>query len=129
MRKEAKNYLLTACVLFAVTTFCSGVIQLAVQGKEFDSNTHILLRAAICFLGAGFLFLFKVIKLKNRVLQEIVHYVVSLVLILSFIYCLGFFVEVGENPPYPRFALNYTGVYLAVALVTYFTQKRKGGDR
>lgn len=28
MRKEAKNYLLTACVLFAVTTFCSSVIQL-----------------------------------------------------------------------------------------------------
>lgn len=123
--KEAKKYFLLVCVLFAAATFCSSVIQLGVQGKEFDSNTHILARAAICLLGAGFFYLFRVIKLKNHLLEELVHYVVSLALILLSVHCLGFFIEIGEKPPYPRFTLNYTGVYIVVAIVVYLKERKK----
>lgn len=120
-----RKYFLIVCVLFATTTFCSSIIQLIIQGNDFDSNTHILLRAALCFLGTSFLYLFKVIKINNKLIQEIVHYLVSLFLILLFMFCLGFFVEVNEAPPFPIFALNYTGVYIVVSVVIYFERKRK----
>ena len=124
MLKAMKNYFLIVCVLFAITTFCSSILQL-ISGNDVDSNTHILLRAAICFLGTSFIYLFKVIKLNNKIIQEIVHYLVSLFLILLFMFCLSFFVEIGEAPPYPIFALNYTGVYVVVSVVIYFDRKRK----
>lgn len=125
MFRTIRKYLLIVCVLFAITTLCSSIIQLVIQKKAFDSNTHILLRASICFLGASFLFIFKCIKLKNKVLQEVVHHVISLLLILLFIFCLSFFVEIGEAPPYPIFALNYTGVYIVVTFVLYFSKRKK----
>lgn len=125
MFRTIRKYLLIVCVLFAITTLCSSIIQLVIQKKAFDSNTHILLRASICFLGASFLFIFKCIKLKNKVLQEVVHHVISLLLIMLFIFCLSFFVEIGEAPPYPIFALNYTGVYIVVTFVLYFSKRKK----
>lgn len=129
MFKEAQKYFLLVCVLFAVTTFCSSIIQLAIQEKGYDSNTHILLRGSICILGVGFICLFRTIKLKNKLLQECVHYIVSLLLIILFIFCLSFFVEIGENPPYPIFALNYTGVYAVIFAVLYFNEKKKRKDK
>ena len=128
MLNSIRKYFLVVCVFFAITTFCSSILQLAVQGKDFDSNTHILLRAALCFLGAGFLYLFKYIKLKNPVLQEAIHYIASLIIILLFMYCLDFFMELGEKSPYPIFALNYTGVYIVAAAVIHFSRKKKKGS-
>ncbi|MDO4274147.1 MAG: hypothetical protein Q4D16_10785 [Eubacteriales bacterium] len=129
MFKEAQKYFLLVCVLFAVTTFCSSIFQLTIQEKGYDSNTHILLRGAICILGVGFICLFRTIKLRNKLLQECVHYIVSLFLIILFIFCLSFFVEIGENPPYPIFALNYTGVYAVITAVSYFNEKKKRKDK
>lgn len=129
MSKYIRKYFLTACVLLAITTICSSIIQLVVQRKDFDSNTHILLRSLICFIVPGLLYLYKVIKLKNKVLQEMIHYMSSLALILLLIFCFSFFVEVGENPPYPVFALNFTGVYILAAGAIYFNQKKKSIER
>lgn len=129
MFKEAQKYFLLVCVLFAVTTFCSSIIQLVIQDKRYDSNTHILLRGAICILGVGFICLFRTVRLQNKLLQECVHYIVSLLLILLFIFCLSFFVEIGEKPPYPIFALNYTTVYAIIAVGLYFNEKKKCKDK
>lgn len=129
MFKEAQKYFLLVCVLFTVTTFCSSIIQLAIQEKGYDSNTHILLRGFICILGVCFICLFRTIKSKNKLLQECVHYIVSLLLIILFIFCLSFFVEIGEKPPYPIFALNYTGVYAVISAVLYFNEKKKRKDK
>lgn len=120
-----KKYFLMVCVFFSITTFISSVIQLAVQEKEFDSNVHILLRCFLCFLGAGFMVLFKYIKLKNRVLQEVVHYTLSLSILLLMVYCLSFFVELGGEHPYLDLALNYTGVYAFIVLGLYLKERRK----
>lgn len=129
MLSAIRKYVLLVCVFFAITTFCSSMIQLIIQGRDFDSNTHILLRAAICFLGVGFLYLFKIIKLNNKSIEAIVHYVVLLLLILLFIFCLSFFVEIGEKPPYPIFALNYTGVYIIVVVASYLSTKKKKANK
>ena len=111
-----------------ITTFCSSVIQLTIQDKAMDSNVHILLRLAICFLGVSFIYLFNVIKLKNIIIQELVSYIISLIIILLFVYCLDFFVEIGEKPPYPVFAINYTGVYIVITVFMYFNKKKKLKD-
>ncbi len=128
MKEKIMKYFIWVCVLFAITTFCSSVIQLTIQDKAMDSNVHILLRLAICFLGVSFIYLFKVIKLKNKIIQELVSYIISLIIILLFVYCLDFFVEIGEKPPYPVFAMNYTGVYIVITVFMYFNKKKKLKD-
>lgn len=125
MLEKVKKYFICVCVLFAITTFCSSVIQLVVQNKSLDSNAHILLRLAICFLGVCFIYLFKVIKCENKFIQEIVCYIISLIIILFFIYCIDFLVGVGEKAPYPIFALNYTGVYIAITIFLSFNKRKK----
>jgi len=113
-----------ASSLFCITTIISSIIQILVQRKEFDSNTHILLRGCLCFLSVGFIELLKFVKIRNKLLQEIVHYILSLSIVLLFIYCLSFFIKVSGKHPYLVFALNYTAVYLVIAVCIYIKEKR-----
>ena len=122
---KIKSYIILACVLFCITTIFSSLIQLWLQGKYFDSNIHILLRACLCFLSMGLIVLLKFVKLNNKALQELVHYILSLSIVLSFIFCLSFFFEVTGEHPYLVFALNYTAVYLVITVCIYFKEKKK----
>lgn len=107
--------------LIATMTVLSSTIQLA-QGIKYDTNAHILLRAAICVIAVGFYTVFKSIKIKHIFLKAFVQYVLSMGLIFLLIYVLGFFLELSQTA-YRDIFLNYTIPYIIIAGIIIFKKK------
>ncbi len=111
------------CILFTITTVISSIRQLT-QGIEYDTNSHILLRMAICIIAIIFIAIFKKIRIRNIYLRALVQYILSTGCIFLLIYFLGFFTELSKTA-YSDVFLNYTIPFIIIATVIIFKSKRK----
>ncbi|ABW19531.1 DUF6608 family protein [Alkaliphilus oremlandii] len=111
------------CILFTITTVISSIRQLT-QGIEYDTNSHILLRMAICIIAIIFIVIFKKIRIRNIYLRALVQYILSTGCIFLLIYFLGFFTELSKTA-YRDVFLNYTIPFIIIATVIIFKSKRK----
>ena len=111
------------CILFTITTVISSIRQLT-QGIEYDTNSHILLRMAICIIAIIFIVIFKRIRIRNIYLRALVQYILSTGCIFLLIYFLGFFTELSKTA-YRDVFLNYTIPFIIIATVIIFKSKRK----
>ncbi|MDK2564278.1 hypothetical protein QOZ84_12015 [Romboutsia sedimentorum] len=113
------------CLLFTVTTIISSLIQLTLFKQVNDTNSHILNRAIVVAIGTSSIYLLLSIKLKNKILEILIPYVISLSIVLLYVFFTGFFEELHPNA-YRDITLNYSAVFIIVAfIVKFITRKSK----
>lgn len=113
------------CLLFTVTTIISSLIQLTLFKQVNDTNSHILNRAIVVAIGTSSIYLLASIKLKNKILEILIPYVISLSIVLLYVFFTGFFEELHPNA-YRDITLNYSAVFIIVAfIVKFITRKSK----
>jgi hypothetical protein len=113
------------CLLFTVTTIISSLIQLTLFNQVNDANSHILNRAIVVAIGTSSIYLLASIKLKNKILEILIPYVISLSIVLLYVFFTGFFEELHPNA-YRDITLNYSAVFIIVAfIVKFITRKSK----
>lgn len=113
------------CLLFTVTTIISSLIQLTLFKQVNDTNSHILNRAIVVAIGTSSIYLLLSIKLKNKILEILIPYIISLSIVLLYVFFTGFFEELHPNA-YRDITLNYSAVFIIVAfIVKFITRKSK----
>lgn len=112
---ELKRGFVLFSVIFAVTTLISSALQLF-RGQPTDTNFHILNRAAIVLIAVMTILLFTRIRLKNRFLSYLVPYVISLAVVMAYVWLTGF-VEPLHPDAYRDVFLNFTAVAIVVIVV------------
>lgn len=128
MKKIFYQSCLLFCVVYTVTTIISSILQLTIQGREFDSNSHLLNRAIIVFIGICTLQIIQYAKFKCKALNIIVPYCVSMGLVFLYVFVASFFEELHPNA-YRDIFLNYTISFIIVTviitIIEYFKKYKK----
>lgn len=123
MIKKVKFFSIMLCLFFSILTVLSSTLQL-IQGRESDTNIHILMRFAICVIAVLFWATFSAIRLKNVILTVIVQYISSMVLIFAGLYISGFFIELADSA-YRDIFLNYSIPFVIITAIVIIYSKRK----
>ncbi len=119
------SFVNTYCLLFTVTTIISSLIQITLLKQVYDTNSHILNRSIVVAIGTSSIYLLLSIKLKNKILEVLTPYAISLSLVLLYVFCTGFFEELHPNA-YRDIILNYSAVFIIVTfIVKFMTRKSK----
>lgn len=122
-----KNAAILFCVVFAVLTLISSIIQLC-MGQPTDTNIHVLDRAALCLIGVVTITLVTKIKMKSKVLPFIISYAIAIVIVLAYTWISGFYMEQNPNA-YRDIFLNFTVAYIlvisALIIIRYIKSKKK----
>lgn len=84
------SFVNTYCLLFTVTTIISSLIQIILLKQVYDTNSHILNRSIVVAIGTSSIYLLLSIKLKNKILEVLTPYAISLSLVLLYVFCTGF---------------------------------------
>lgn len=111
------------CLLFTVTTIISSLIQLTLFNQVNDTNSHILNRAVVVVIGTSSIYLLLSIKLKNKILEILIPYIISLSIVLLYVFFTGFFEELHPNA-YRDITLNYSAIFIIVAFIVKFITRR-----
>ena len=123
MKKSIKFYGTMLCLIFTVMTVFSSILQL-IQGRETDTNLHILMRFVISVIAVLFWATFSSIKSKNVFLTTFIQYALSMSLIFALLYISGFFVELADSA-YRDIFLNYSIPFLIISTIYHKLKKRK----
>lgn len=126
-REKLTSIISYICILFTITTVISSTIQL-VQGIEYDTNSHILLRMAICVIAVVFILIFMKLRIRNIYLRALVQYILSMGCIFLLIYFLGLFIELAKTA-YKDIFLNYTIPFVIIAAIIILKNNRKTGKQ
>lgn len=121
--EKATNNISYICILFTIFTVISSTMQL-IQGIKYDTNSHILLRIAICVIAVLFINIFMKIRMRNIYLRALVQYILSMGCIFLLIYFLGFFTELSKTA-YRDIFLNYTIPFIIIAAIIISIDKKK----
>lgn len=111
IRNSGKLY----CILFTLTTLVDNIWQL-IKGIKADSNYHILNRAIVIFIAVISITLFDKIKLKNKLISNVVSYVISMGLIFIYVWITGFFDPLSPGA-YQGIFITYTALAIFILLV------------
>ncbi|MGL4763049.1 MAG: DUF6608 family protein [Sarcina sp.] len=123
MKNSIKFYGTMLCLIFTVITVFSSILQL-VQGRETDTNLHILMRFVISIIAVLFWATFSLIKSKNAILTLSIQYALSMGLIFALLYISGFFVELADSA-YKDIFINYSIPFLIISTIYRKLKKRK----
>jgi len=122
MKKIIYQSCLMYCVIYTCATIISSILQLTIQAKEFDSNAHILDRAIVVLIGVCTLQIIRYLKFKNRALNIIIPYCLSMGMIFLYVFVTGFFEELHPNA-YRDIFLNYTIGFIIVSLIAAMVER------
>lgn len=112
MRKNIKRILVLFCIIFTFGTLFSCVSNLML-GYETDTYLHIIDRAILTLIGSVVIIMVLELKLKNRILNFILPYVIFITLAMLYVFISGFFEELHPNA-YRDVFLNDTIAYIVV---------------
>lgn len=112
MKKILYQSFLIFCVLYTIATLISSTLQLF-QGREFDTNIHLLDRGAVAIIGVCALQLIRLSKFKSKILNIAIPYCISMGLVFLYVYISGFFNELHPDA-YRDIFLNYTIAFVVV---------------
>jgi len=87
-----------------------------IKGIKADSNYHILNRAIVIFIAVISITLFDKIKLKNKLISNVVSYVISMGLIFIYVWITGFFDPLSPGA-YQGIFITYTALAIFILLV------------
>ncbi|MDT2814656.1 hypothetical protein P7H75_07340 [Vagococcus carniphilus] len=122
MRKKAIDFINGYCVIFTFVTIVSSIWQLAI-GRVSDSNYHIINRAVITAIGMSIIFIEKYCTFKNKILNVIIPYVVSLSIVLIYTWSTGFVEKLHPNA-YRDITLNFTALYIVLSIVIEISKRK-----
>jgi hypothetical protein len=120
-----QSLLMFCCIFTAATLFSSGYQLLS--GTESDTNFHILLRGMITLVGVVVWQSSLKSNFKFRVLNIVIPYGVSLMLVFGIVFVAGFFEELHKDA-YRDIFLNFTiafAIVTAIIRVTVFMRSKK----
>lgn len=112
------------CLLFTVTTIISSVIQITLFNKLNDTNSHILNRAIVVAIGTSTLYMILCINFKNKILEILIPYIISLSTVLIYVFFTGFFEELHPHA-YRDITLNYSVVFIIAFFIVKFMSRRR----
>jgi len=127
MKKIVCRSGLIFCVIYTAATIISSALQLF-QGREFDTNIHILERGVITLIGVFTLQFIRFSRFKVKVLNIILPYCVSLGLVFLFVFISGVYSELHPNA-YRDIFLNYSIMFIIVVFVTKVMEYAKTKPR
>lgn len=111
------------CLIYTFATIISSSLQLY-MGSLTDTNSHILNRAIIVLIAVIIITLFENIKFQNKVLSYLIPYIISMIIVFSYVWISGNFVELHPNA-YRDIFLNFTGVTIIYCVVENIVKKSK----
>ncbi len=111
------------CVIYTVTTIVNSVAYLS-QGVRNDpsGNWHELERAIIVFIGIAAYELAIHLPVRNIILRSIIVYVPTMLLTFFAVWTTQF-VEPLAKSAYKDIFINYTGLFVIVAVIAVVVQK------
>ncbi|APU59718.1 DUF6608 family protein [Clostridium botulinum] len=112
--KTIKKSAIYFCVIFAITTLVSSILQLC-MGQLTDTNSHIIDRAVVVLIAVTTITLFDKLKFKNKNLSFIIPYSISMGTVFVYVWISGFWQELHPNA-YRDIFLNFTAVAIVVAI-------------
>lgn len=105
------------CMIYTASTIISSIWQLA-MGSEEDTNIHLIHRAVVILIAVIVMELCINIKLKNPILTWLAIYVPSMLIVLLYVWIIGFF-ETLSKYAYRDIFLNYTSVAVIVGIIMF----------
>ena len=114
-----KNKLAVTCIIFAGITLLSSVLNLTFAGAgAVTDDIHILARFLIVVIAIGSLYIFDWFQSWPLRIVHLVHYFVTMALVLMLVWLAGFVIELHPDA-YRDIFLNYTGIYLILAVIEF----------
>lgn len=110
-----KNSGILYCILFTLTTLADNIWQL-LKGQKADFNYHIINRAVIILIAVVTITLFDKFKLRNKILSNLVSYVISMGLVFIYVWITGFFDPLSPGA-YQGIFITYTALTIIVSLI------------
>ncbi len=123
MKKKIINMLNVYCIIFTVVTILSSVRQLF-QGIPKDDNLHIINRSVVVFIGVLVLFLITKLDLKNKILNTVVPYVISMSMVFFYVWLTSFWDDLHPNA-YRDIFFNFTGLFVLMAVIVEIKNRFK----
>ena len=121
-----KNKLAVTCILFASITLLSSVLNLTFAGAgAVTDDVHILARFLIVVIAIGSLYIFDWFQSWPLRIVHLAHYLVTMALVLVLVWLGGFVVELHPDA-YRDIFLNYTGIYLILAVIEFVYLRARG---
>ena len=118
---ELKRGFVLFSILFTITTIVSSSLQLY-QGRLEDTNSHLLNRAVVVFIGVLTMQLFDKIKFQSKILSFLIPYAISMSAVFLYVWITGFFESLHPNA-YRDIFLNFTGVVIILTIVLTIKDK------
>lgn len=120
--KNIKSFIISYSLVFTLVTIVSSFGQLVFMDRAYDTNLHILMRAIVVFVGITTIYLERTLKFKNKFINVIVPYILSLSIVLIIVFLSGFIEPVHPNG-YRDIILNFSGMYILVLLSSFIYDK------
>lgn len=110
-------------IIYTIATIINSIAYLT-QGIRYDpsGNWHELTRALIVFIGIIAYEMVKHLPIKNIFLRMVITYVVALACVFFTVW-LTQFVEPLAKSAYKDVSINYTGLFIVVAVIAVIFQK------
>ncbi|NLK27872.1 MAG: hypothetical protein GX306_05970 [Clostridiales bacterium] len=116
------------CIFYTITTIFSSSLQLY-MGRLEDTNTHILNRAVVVFIGVLTIILMDRIQFKSKILSFLIPYAISMSVVFFYVWISGFFETLHPNA-YRDIFLNFTGAVIFVTIIMSIKDKwKKKGEK
>ncbi len=111
------------CVIYTITTIVNSVAYLT-QGVRNDpsGNWHELERAIIVFIGIAAYELAMHLPVRNVILRSIIVYVPTMLLAFFAVWTTQFIEPLAQSA-YRDIFINYTGLFVIVAVIAVVVQK------
>ena len=122
---QLKEGVFLYCVIYTVTTIINSIGYLA-QGIRNDpnGNWHELTSAAVVLIGVLAYELAVHLPVKNRLLQALAVYAVTMPLVLLTVWLSGFIDPLSPGA-YRDITINYSGLFILVSIIALVMQKLK----
>lgn len=129
--EKSNNYILNAfimcCMVFSSVTIFSSLLQLY-NGRPTDGNIHIIFRGLLVLMGVCSFQAFRAYKKNSKIIFIAIHYSITMMAALFGVWCLGFFDELAQYAYRDSF-LNYSVIYIVVAIIVRGLERRKVANR
>lgn len=117
-----RNKPIAICITFTVITVIGSLLNIFLGGVN-ETSLHLLLRFGLCCIGVGSLFIFEWLRKWPAYLVQVMHYLLSMLLVFAFVWLTGFFDKLHPNA-YRDVFLNYTAAYVVFAIICIFNSRK-----
>ncbi|KPU44250.1 hypothetical protein OXPF_24180 [Oxobacter pfennigii] len=116
-----RRYAVIYCVFYTITTIISSLINLY-QGVIYDTHMHLINRAIVVLIGILAIAIVTNMNFKLKILNHIIPYTITMLLVLAYVWFTGLFDELHKNA-YRDIFLNYTAIYAVITVIWILKDK------